>query len=88
MKEILVVNATKTCSKCELYFRGTCGSKHKFLMDDEISKTRPSWCPLKPLPKKKEIDKTLKFGGYENIIQEALARGYNACRDEITGETE
>ncbi len=44
--------------------------------------------PLRPLPEKKEIDKTLEFGGYESVIQEALARGYNAYYDEITGETE
>ena len=40
--------------------------------------------PLRPLPQKKDIDKTLAFGGYENIIQESLARGYNACLEEIT----
>lgn len=40
--------------------------------------------PLRPLPQKKDIDKTLEFGGYENIIQESLARGYNACLEEIT----
>ena len=40
--------------------------------------------PLRPLPQKKDIDKTLAFGGYENITQESLARGYNACLEEIT----
>lgn len=43
---------------------------------------------LRPLPQKKEIDKTLVFGGYENVMQEALARGYNAYYNEIIGETE
>ena len=38
----------------------------------------------KPLPRKRDIDKTLEFGGYKNIIQESLARGYNACLKEIT----
>ena len=38
----------------------------------------------KPLPRKRDIDKTLEFGGYENIIQESLARGYNVCLKEIT----
>jgi len=41
---------------------------------------------LKPLPQKKDIDKTLEFGGYENIIQESLARGYNACLEEIQND--
>ena len=42
---------------------------------------------LKPLPRKRDIDKILEFCGYDNIIQESLARGYNSCLDEITGET-
>ena len=40
----------------------------------------------KPLPQMKWIDKTLEFGGYENIIQESLARGYNACLEEIQND--
>jgi len=45
-------------------------------------------CPLRPLPKKRNIDRTLVFGGYGTSVEEALVRGYNACLDEITGETE
>ena len=41
---------------------------------------------LKPLPQKKDIDKVLGYSGYDNIIQESLARGYNACIDEIIGD--
>lgn len=41
---------------------------------------------LKPLPEKKPIDKTLYFDGYDNLVQSALARGYNAYHDEIIGE--
>ena len=40
-------------------------------------------CGLKPLPEKKEIKKECCFDGYENGIQMGLARGYNACIDEI-----
>ena len=95
MKAILVIDEMPTeCIECQFC---------RVLADDKITETRciltakrnedgvntrAEWCPLKTLPQKKDIDKALAFGGYENIIQESLVRGYNACLDEITGETE
>ena len=37
-------------------------------------------CPLRPMPKKIPFDEAFKMEDY--------SRGYNACIDEITGETE
>ena len=92
MKAILVIEMPENCNVCDLSneVHGNHENclNHDFFITDKDFYVRPSWCPLKPLPQKKEIDKTLEFGGYENCIQEALARGYNACLDEITGETE
>lgn len=46
------------------------------------SKSRPDWCPLKPLPEKKEyINSNSNIEATKNIA----AAGWNACIDEITG---
>lgn len=49
------------------------------------SKSRPEWCPLKPLPEKKEyINSVSNIEATKNIA----AAGWNACLREITGEVE
>jgi hypothetical protein len=50
---------------------------------DYESESRPDWCPLKPLPEKKEyIVPTNNVESQKDII----AVGWNACLREITGE--
>ena len=86
MKSILVIETPNNCSECPCCNERVCGNEYKGYVDGHLewNSGRPSWCPLKDLPQKKDIDKTLEFGGYENIIQESLAIGYNACLEEIT----
>ena len=43
---------------------------------------RPSWCPLRPMPKK------MKRRATDGAIDLIYATGYNKCLEEITGETE
>lgn len=95
MKALLILDMPCSCSDCrfcqyeDLIKSSFCTAdpSHMFKMNEEggvYSMRRDFCCPLRPLPQKKDIDKTLAFGGYENIIQESLARGYNACLEEIT----
>lgn len=44
------------------------------------SKSRPEWCPLKPLPKKFDNEKDRKLGDFEPLFK----IGWNACLREIT----
>nr|DAV13462.1 MAG TPA: hypothetical protein [Caudoviricetes sp.] len=46
------------------------------------SKSRPDWCPLKPLPEKKEY--IVPIDNVESQ-KDIIAVGWNACIDEITG---
>lgn len=46
------------------------------------SKSRPEWCPLKPLPEKKEY--IVPIDNVESQ-KDIIAVGWNACIDEITG---
>lgn len=43
------------------------------------SKSRPEWCPLKPLPKKFDNEKDRKLGDFEPLFK----IGWNACLREI-----
>lgn len=52
---------------------------------DYECKSRPDWCPLKPLPEEKEyINSVSNIEATKNIA----AAGWNACLDEITGKVE
>lgn len=46
---------------------------------DRESKSRPEWCPLKPLPKKFDNEKDRKLGDFEPLFK----IGWNACLREI-----
>lgn len=48
---------------------------------DYESKSRPDWCPLKPLPEKFDNKKDWKLGDFEPLFK----IGWNVCIDEITG---
>lgn len=68
---------------CEL---ADCLDCDEILMTEEHydceSKSRPDWCPLKPLPEKKEYIVPIdNIESQKNII----AVGWNACIDAITG---
>lgn len=49
---------------------------------DEEAETIPDWCPLKPLPDKKEY--IVPIDNVESQ-KDIIAVGWNACIDEITG---
>lgn len=50
---------------------------------DYESKSRPEWCPLKPLPEKMIVPR-----GARNTDGLEYAFGYNTCINEITGKVE
>ena len=83
MKAITVIDEMpKSCRECTL--RASLGA-NKFhcmaiLPRKEIEPYKeqiPSWCPLRPMPEQ------MSWGHTADYIE-----GYNACLDEIMGETE
>lgn len=76
-KAILVIDMPKACADgCPVMCRAR-GINH-----------RPTWCPLKPLPQKLDANDWNRMFSGEYEIREAKGYGYNACIDEILGETE
>lgn len=85
MKAILVIEMPSACKDCPLSVsidESICVKTLKDITDKEYFEQRPDWCPLKPMPEKKEAGKT------KNILEIFCNIGYNACIDEILGDKE
>ena len=85
-KSILVIDTPKNCAECKLMFLQGIGESICNAVDWE---ERPSLCPLRPLPKKKtEEEEMAKDPFNEDLFYDEYIWGWNACLDEILGETE
>ena len=85
MKAVLVIDMPTTCAGCPCYdyIHGVCANTYK---DCELRKqAKPTWCPLRPLPKHKY---GFENNGLSPSDQILVQSGWNDCLDEITGETE
>ena len=92
MKTILVTDEMpKYCSECvELFVPlpknvpPRCIPLHRGAVEKTWKEERPSWCPLKQLPKAiTEYEVKVSFD-----YDADYAQGLNACIDEILGESE
>ena len=99
MKAVLVMEMPDKCLNCPLhqFVEAEEGEYDAFVFCNaenwrepithqpvENLKERPDWCPLRPLPERKEY--LLPDGKMD--LNEASRYGWNKCLDEIVGETE
>lgn len=79
-KSVLVIDTPENCGKCKFISDFWCRAIHcrRVPKNDVI----PGWCPLKPLPEKKEY--IVPIDNVESQ-KDIIAVGWNACIDEITG---
>ncbi len=79
-KSVLVIDTPEKCISC-IYV----GIFHYFCKincrDIKDVSTKPEWCPLKPLPEKKEY--IVPIDNVESQ-KDIIAVGWNACLKEIT----
>lgn len=92
MKSVLIIDTPNNCYECPCSNEGgyLCQINRRQLEDD-FQDRRPSWCPLKLLPKRMSMrDEAEFYLGYMNGKTKYLGfnEGYNACLEDITGETE
>ena len=86
-KAVLLMNVPEKCLDCNLCVLDTDGSISCYYNKREIcsnvgeNNSRPNWCPLRPLPDRKEITETYKW---EDRLP-SFKCGWNWCLDEITG---
>ena len=83
MKAILVIDMPSSCSECPCCYVPRCEVNEKALKTKEIYECKPDWCPLKPMPQKKEYK-----SGIEPVYIYDQVKGYNACIDGILGDKE
>lgn len=87
-KSILIIDTPHHCyGDCDLCIllgsgKSYCSYSKKIISDNTFKNTIPSWCPLKPLPERKEINKTSRWEGRLPNYR----CGWNNCLDSITGE--
>ena len=85
MKTILVIDEMpKSCGRCPVVAFKTdhFECQWRYIKNPDIVQ---EWCPLKPIPEKRNCgEKTSEAGK----IFEAWCWGWDACIDEILGETE
>lgn len=81
-KSVLVIDTPGSCMGCNFFiFDGdtnmdSCMARETARSVDLEKYDKPDWCPLKPLPKKKEyVDPTSSAKAKKNII----AVGWNTC---------
>lgn len=86
MKAILVLNEMpNNCEECNIIYLQGHGES---ICDSGDWSKRPSWCPLRPLPKKMPMrDEAEFYLGYMNGKTKYLGfnEGYNACLEDILG---
>ena len=87
-KAILVMDMPKNCAKCNL-----CGTQDDeyFCIPDDFAhylgdsyvnhscESKPDWCPLKPMPEKRDMR-------FLDDASEYYRQGWNACIDAICGK--
>ena len=80
-KSVLVIDTPENCGKCKFISTFWCRAIHcrRVPTNDVI----PGWCPLKPLPERKEY-----IAPIDNVEsqKDIIAVGWNACIDAITKE--
>ena len=74
-KSILVIDTPNNCAECKLMYLQGIGESICNAVDWE---RRPSWCPLRPLPKRIPTNEYGYMTPYGSV--------WNACIDEIVGE--
>ena len=99
MKSILIIDTPTRCYDCPLFtddeddcHYGFCDNRNILKQKEAQEKVRfnekPTWCPLRPLPKEEEsADEVVELGsyneGYGNGYECGFADGWNACLKEI-----
>lgn len=76
-KSVLVTDTPENCGKCKFISEFWCRAMNSRRVPN--NDVIPDWCPLKPLPEKKEEEY------WRSRFSLAWIRGWNTCISKITG---
>ena len=66
----------------------SCMARETAMSVDLEKYDKPDWCPLKPVPEKKEALEVPKIPSLIDFRRKGFQDGWNACIDEIAGGAE
>ena len=70
-KSVLVINTPKNCKECDCHLWLVCVPADEDIDEYvDASKTKPDWCPLKPLPSKLEPFGFLDAGNEDGLYED------------------
>ena len=85
-KVMLIIDEPNSCISCPcIYFPNTpylnpyCKGYSNLSVEETYKKEKPTWCPLRSIPQKKDTDNC------KTELYRGKCVGYNACIDEILG---
>ena len=91
MKSLLIIDTPRNCQECICStihqdfdgLRDMCRFTCLELTGENMVQNRPQWCPLKPMPNKKEGKKEFGWNCCEYTKFTEFEDGWNACLEEI-----
>lgn len=85
-KVMLIIDEPNSCISCPcIYFPNTpylnpyCKGYSNLSVEETYKKEKPTWCPLREVPQKKDINEAIL------VSERGYVEGYNACLDELLG---
>lgn len=95
-KSILVIDTPKDCTNCPCHHRDNamvrnkewCYAGMRALGESEIKNSKPEWCPLKKVPRKRPLIGIDGVNSTTEIRERSRQEGFNSCIDEILKESE
>ena len=82
---IVLEEIPEKCNQCKFWFAKAtvpieyrCMGLQREITENELTKEKPDWCPIKEIPARIEVLK------YPHSMK--FSRGWNACLDEIEGK--
>ena len=82
---IVLDEIPEKCNQCNFWFAKAtvpveyrCMGLQREITENELTKKKPDWCPIKQMPEKIEVLK------YPHSMK--FSRGWNACLNEIEGK--
>ncbi len=90
-KSVLVIDTPGSCMGCNFFIcdgdtnMDSCMARETARSVDLEKYDKPDWCPLKPLPEKKEEMGMPRTPSMNDIKRIGFQKGWNACIDEIIG---
>jgi len=93
MKAILVIDMPSDCWKCPMHIDGLDDENEEIMVcnAEKIEShygEKPSWCPLKPMPMKRETHVYWNSVGIGNVPTHEISdydKGWNDCVDFMEG---